>query len=52
MDWENLVTSVIISDKTIEELKAEHQQLPHVRNMRARNIKQYSYLQKKNFNLL
>ena len=30
--WQNLVTSIILSDKTVEEIKAEHEKLPPVRN--------------------
>jgi hypothetical protein len=30
--WENLITSIIVSSKTVDELKSEHQQLPTVRN--------------------
>lgn len=32
MGWENLVTSIIISDKTVEEIKTMHKQLPTIRN--------------------
>jgi hypothetical protein len=31
-DWQNLVTSIIISDKTLDEIKAEHENLRRVRN--------------------
>jgi hypothetical protein len=31
-DWQNLISSVFISDKTVDEIKAEHEQLPYVRN--------------------
>ena len=32
MDWENLITSIIISNKSRDEIKAEHEQLPDIRN--------------------
>jgi hypothetical protein len=31
-DWQNLITSIIVSDKTVEKVKAEHKQLPNIRN--------------------
>ena len=31
-DWQNLITSIVVSDKTEEEVKAEHKLLPNVRN--------------------
>lgn len=31
-DWENLVTSMIVSEKTVDEIKIEHEKLPKLNN--------------------
>ena len=31
-DWENLITSIIVSEKTVEEVTAEHEKLPKLKN--------------------